>query len=335
VRRKGLTSVELAKMAGVSTATISRAFTTESRIKPETRRRILELAETHGFRPNAMARSLNNRESRLVALVVNTVANPAEGEELNSLIHRLQDRERMPLVLCCGAYEDRMQLMRFASAYQVEHVILFSDMVSIDDALDIFRTSTLIVASEEPLAGRSLNAVVADASRPAAEIVDHLVGQGRRRFAYLSGRTSSYVDKRRMRWFAEALERNGLEIEFVAHGDYTYESGYKEAALFLRRIQPDVVICSNDLMAIGVQDAARLLGLSVPDDLAVVGHDDVALAGWDCHAITSIASPGNAREQAFLDFIEGDPGAPARQTILPTSVRWRRSTGPLPGLARP
>jgi DNA-binding LacI/PurR family transcriptional regulator len=328
--RKGLTSIELAKIAGVSSATVSRAFTADSRIKPETRRRILELAETHGFRPNAMARSLNNRASRLVALVVNTVANPAEGEELNNLIHRLQDGERMPLVLCCGAHEDRTQLMRFASAYQVEQVILFSDMVSIDDALDIFRTSTLIVASEEPLAGRQLNAVLADSSAAAAEIVDHLIGLGRRRFTYLSGRTSSFIDKRRMRWFVEALKKNGLSIEFVAHGDYSYESGYKEAALFLRRAQPDVVICSNDLMAIGVKDAARLLGMRVPEDLAVVGHDDVGLAGWDSHSITSIASPNGQRAQAFIDMIEGDPAAPPKQTILPTSVRWRRSTGPLP-----
>jgi len=329
--RKGLTSLELAKMAGVSSATVSRAFTPESRIKPETRRRILELAETEGFRPNAMARSLNNRESRLIALVVNTVANPAEGEELNNLIHRLQDRERMPLVLCCGAHEDRMQLMRFASAYQVEHVILFSDMVSIDDALNIFRTSTLIVASEEPLAGRQLNAVVADSGKAATEIVEHLVGLGRRRFVYLSGRHSSYIDKRRMRWFAEALQKNGLSIEFTAHGDYTYESGYKEAALFLRRVQPDAVICSNDLMAIGVKDAAQLLGLRVPEDLVIVGHDDVGLAGWDCHSITSIASLNNERAQSFIDLIEGDPGAPPKQIVLRTSVRWRRSTGALPG----
>jgi DNA-binding LacI/PurR family transcriptional regulator len=330
LRRKGLTSLELAKMAGVSSATVSRAFTTESRIKPETRRRILELAETHGFRPNAMARSLNNRESRLVALVVNTVANPAEGEELNHLIHRLQDSERMPLVLCCGAHEDRMQLMRFASAYQVEHVILFSDMVSIDDALNIFRTSTLIVASEEPLSGRQLDAVSADSGNAAEEIVDHLVAQGRRRFAYLSGRYSSYIDKRRMRWFSEALKKNGLSIEFAAHGDYSYESGYKEAALFLRRAQPDVVICANDLMAVGVKDAAQLLGLRVPGDLAIVGHDDVGLAGWDCHSITSIALVRDERSQAFIDLIDGDPGAPPKQTVLQTSVRWRRSTGPLP-----
>ena len=70
--------------------------------------------------------------------------------------------------------------------------------------------------------------------------------------------------------------------------------------------------------------------LFAPEDLALVGHDDVALAGWDCHAITSIASPGDAREAAFIELIEADPGAAPRQTTLTTAVSWRRSTGPLP-----
>src|SRR5579862_1005377 len=99
LRKKGLTSVELADLAGVSSATVSRAFSPGSRIKPETRRRVLALAEQYGFRPNAMARSLNNSQSRLVALIVNTVGNPAEGEGLTELVHRLQELERLPLLL--------------------------------------------------------------------------------------------------------------------------------------------------------------------------------------------------------------------------------------------
>ena len=326
MRRKGLTSLELAKLAGVSSATISRAFSADSRIKPETRARILALADQHGFRPNAMARALNSSQSRLVALVVNTVANPAEGEGLDQLVHRLQAKERMPLLLCCGNHEDRRQLMRIASTYQVDHVVLHSDMVSIDDAIHIFRSAKLIVASCEPLNGRAVSDVRIDSAKASAEIVEHLVANGRRRFAYLSGRTSSHINKQRMDWFVAALKTHGLAFELVAHGDYSYESGYKEAPLLLRRARPDVVVCANDLMAVGVKDAAALIGIDVPADLAIVGHDGVALANWDSHSITTILPPPSSVSDALAAIIEDDRSTAPIQRTIACQVRWGRTT---------
>jgi DNA-binding LacI/PurR family transcriptional regulator len=327
MRKKGMTSVELAKLAGVSSATISRAFAKESRIKPATRKRILALAEEHGFRPNAMARSLNSSKSRLVALVVNTVANPAEGEGLDQLIHRLQQQERIPLLLCCANHEDRSQLMRIASAYQVDHVVLYSDAVSIDDSLEIFRSATVVVASAEPLEGRAVPDVRLDSSAASAEVIDRLAGLGKRRFSYLSGRASSYVDKQRMAWFAAALAQHGLAFEQIVHGDYSYESGFKEAVLLLRRAPTDVLICANDLMAIGAQDAAALLGIVVPDALSIVGHDGVALANWDCHSLTTIMPPRNSVSDALADIIESTPSIAPIQRVIDCEIRWGRSTG--------
>ena len=191
MRRKGVTSIELARLAGVSSATISRAFSANSRISAVTRERVLLIAREHNYHPNAMARSLNNRQSRLVALVVNTIANPCEAEDLNTLVHQLQQHERMPLLLCCADHNDRNQLMRLASAYQVEHVVLFSDMVSIAEAVDIFHSATPIIASFEPVSDPSLACVRIDGAAASTEIVDRLVTAGRRSFAYISGRASS------------------------------------------------------------------------------------------------------------------------------------------------
>ena len=328
-RRKKLTSIELAALAGVSSATVSRAFSPGARIKPETRRQILALAEEHGFRPNALARSLNNSQSRLVAIIVNTAANPAEGEGVNELVRRLQALELTPLLLCCADHEDRGQLMRIASTYQVDHVVLQSDMVSIADATDIFRDAHLIVASAEPLEARALCDVRGDAADAAEAVVQHLPANGRRRFAYLSGRGSSFIDKQRMTWFADALARRGLRFEAVAHGDYSYDAGYKEAALLLPRFQPDVLISANDVMAIGVQRCffACWIACACREDLALVGHDGVALAGWESHSVTSIAPSATAITDALIGMIVRGPDAPPSQVIVPAEVRWRRSTG--------
>ena len=217
--------------------------------------------------------------------------------------------------------------MRIASTYQVDHVVLYSDAVSIDDAAHIFRSAVLVVASSEPLDGRVVSDVRLDASAATKEVVDALVGAGRKHFVYLSGRSSSHIDKQRMAWFAAALDLHGLAFDIVEHGDYSYESGYKEAVLLLRRGRPDAIVCANDLMAVGVQDAAALLGLDVPKDLAIVGHDGVALARWDSHSITTIMPPPGAVSDALAGIIDLGPAAPAVQRRINCIVQWGRSTG--------
>ncbi|HTM79353.1 MAG TPA: LacI family DNA-binding transcriptional regulator [Devosia sp.] len=330
MRRKGLTSIELAKLAGVSSATVSRAFAPGSRIKAQTRERILALADEHGFRPNAMARSLHSNQSRLVALVVNTIANPAEGEGLTQLIHQLQAMERLPLLLCCADHEDRAQLMRVVSTYQVDHVVLYSDAVSIDDVTNIFRSAVPIIASCEPLNGRAVSEVRIDAAAASREVTTYLVEQGRRHFAYLSGRRASHIDIQRKGWFTEALKGYGLVIDSAGQGDYSYESGYREAILFLRHMRPDVIVCANDLMAVGVRDAAVRLGIKVPEELAIVGHDGVELSRWDCNSITTIMPPSGAVSDALIEVIAQSPTAPPLQRTIICEVRWGHSTGEIP-----
>jgi DNA-binding LacI/PurR family transcriptional regulator len=330
MRRRSITSVELAKLAGVSSATVSRAFAAGSSMKPATRQRILALADEHGFRPNAMARVLNNSQSRLVALVVNTVANPAEAEGLDELIRHLQDQERLPLVLRCADHADRSQLMRLASTYQVDHVVLYSDAVSIDDVVRIFHSATPIIASSEPLEDRALSDVRLDASAATADVVGHLVAQGRRHFVYLSGRASSHVDKQRMAWFAAALGSHGLALEVVEHGDYSYESGHAQAMALLQRARPHVIVGANDLMAIGAHDAAQASGIAIPRDLALVGHDGVRLASWASHSITTIAPPPGSVSAALAQIIAQPADAPPRQCRIACTVRWGRSTAENP-----
>src|SRR5260221_4064952 len=120
-----------------------------------------------------------------------------------------------------------------------------------------------------------------DGTEAASQIIDKLVGDGREHFAYLYGRNSSWIDKQRRDWFSSALVRRGLAFEAEGHGDYSYEAGFKEASLLLSRSKVDALVFGNDVMAIGARDAAtRLLNHNVPGDLAIVGQDGIAMAGW-------------------------------------------------------
>jgi DNA-binding LacI/PurR family transcriptional regulator len=323
--KERITSTELAKLIGVSSATISRAFSANGRISEQTRVRVLAMAQQYGYQPNAIARTLNNRRSHLVAVVVNAVANQCEAQQLEILVHRLQARSLVPIILCCGDTTDRLQLMRLASTYQVDYAVIFSDLVSLKDAVQIFRTTRPIIVSEEPIQDARASSVRFDGAEAAAEIVDKLVGDGRGHFAYLYGRKSSWIDKQRRDWFGDALSRHNLAFEAEGHGDYSYDSGFKEASLLLRRSKVDALVCGNDVMAIGARDAAvRLLGRQVPGDLAIVGQDGIAMAGWECHDLTTLALDQGAFIDAVVELIERQETGndTASTAVVKGKARW-------------
>ena len=327
--KKGITSKELAKLVGVSSATISRAFSTSGRISEQTRVRVLAMAQHYGYQPNAIARTLNNRRSRLVAVIVNAIGNQCEAEQLEVLVHRLQARALFAIILCCGDNTDRLQLMRLASTYQVDHAVIYSDLVSLKDAVQIFRTTWPIVVSAEPIEDTRVSCVRVDGSEAASQIIDKLVGDGRGHFAYLYGRNSSWIDKQRREWFSSALARHALTFEAQGNGDYSYDSGFKETSLLLHRSEVDALVCGNDVMAIGARDAAvRLLARHVPGDLAIVGQDGIAMSGWKCHELTTIALDNVALVDAIVQLIErhetSDGAAPT--TVIKCTARWGSTT---------
>lgn len=327
--KKRITSKELAKLAGVSSATISRAFSADGRISEQTRVRVLAMAQQYGYQPNAIARTLNNQRSRLVAVVVNAIGNQCEAEQLQLLVHQLQARALVPVILCCEDNTDRLQLMRLASSYQVEHAIINSDLVSLKDAVQIFRTASPIIVSAEPIEDGRVSCVQVDGAEAASQIIEKLVGDGRRHFAYLYGRKSSWIDKQRRDWFSKALTGHGLGFEAAGHGDYSYDSGFKEASLLLRRSKIDALVCGNDVMAIGARDAAiRLLDLQVPSDLAIVGQDGISMADWECHNLTTLALDSAAFIDAMMQLVQRqENGSGASSTIVvKCTARWGATT---------
>ena len=320
-----ITSKELAKLVGVSSATISRAFSGDARISAQTRARVLAMAQQYGYQPNAIARTLNNRQSDLVAVVVNAIINPCEAQQLEMLVHQLQARSLVPIILCCGNTTERLQLMRLASTYQVDHAIIFSDLVPLKEAMQIFRTARLIIVSDEPIDDARISCVRFDGAEGAAQIIEKILADGRKHFAYLCGRNSSWIDKQRRDWFGDALARHGLAFEAEAHGDYSYDSGFKEASLLLRRTKVDALVCGNDIMAIGARDAAvRLLGRQVPGDLAIVGQDGIAMAGWECHDLTTLALDQAAFIDAIVELVERQEtdSIAASTTVMKCTARW-------------
>ena len=227
--------------------------------------------------------------------------------------------------------------MRLASTYQVDHAVIVSDLVPLKDAVQIFRTNRPIIVSAEPIEDASVSCVRVDGAEAASQIIDKLVGDGRGHFSYLSARDSSWIDKQRRKWFGSALARHGMTFESEGHGDYSYDSGFKEPSLLLRRSKVDALVCGNDVMAIGARDAAiRLLNRHVPGDLAIVGQDGITMASWECHDLTSLAMDQVALIDAIVQLIErretGDGAAPT--IVIKCTARWSQPPNQGPGKTR-
>jgi DNA-binding LacI/PurR family transcriptional regulator len=201
--------------------------------------------------------------------------------------------------------------------------------VPLKDAAQIFRTTWPIIVSAEPIEDPRVSCVRVDGTEAASQIIDKLVSDGRGHFAYLYGRTSSWIDKQRRKWFSGALARHGLDFEAEGHGDYSYDSGFKEASLILHRSKVDALVCGNDVMAIGARDAAtRLLNRRVPGDLAIVGQDGISMAGWGCHDLTTLALDQTALVDAIIHLMERhetENGA-APTIVIKCTARWGSTT---------
>ena len=224
------------------------------------------MAQQYGYQPNAIARTLNNRQSRLVAVVVNAIGNQCEAEQLDLLVHRLQARALVPIILCCGdnyrpfaVDAPRVDLPGRPCGHRLRFSAAEGCGADIQDHLADYRLGGTDRRREGFMCACRWR-------RGSFEIIDKLVGDGRGHFAYLYGRTSSWIDKQRREWFSGALARHGLAFEAEGHGDYSYDSGFKEASLILHRSKVDALVCGNDVMAIGARDAAiRLLNRHVPE----------------------------------------------------------------------
>lgn len=322
---KKMTAMQLAKLAGVSHATVSRAFSPNGTVSEKTRENILQLANIHGYRPNSIAASLNRSRSRLVAIVASAIGNLYEAEQLDLLTFELQTMGLMPLLLNCNRHTDSKALMQLASSYQVDYTIVFADLISNEDVKKIFGASRLILVRNRPETASDHTTIIIDPRNAIAEAVNTLVAVGRRQFLFLHGRETSSMDKKRKAYFDDALLNHGLRFTQEAFGDYRYNSGFQEAMLFLKRSpEIDTVIVSNDAMALGVLDAAAMLGVKVPDDIAVIGHDGVEMAFWNAYNLSTIALNHQEYVNAIISRIrafEADDNATIEQITVKAHFR--------------
>jgi LacI family transcriptional regulator len=306
VSAKDATIKDIAKKAGVSYATVSRALNGKYGVKPSTRERVLGVARRLGYRPNAIARGLVTRRTMTIGLIVPDIKNPFFPEVAGGVEDAA--REAGYGVLLCNSNWQKAserQYVALLAGRRVEGMIIAPISSSAEEPVDdrVVGSLPVVYVSSTPRA-TARSYVVIDNVRGGLLATRHLLAAGRAPVAFIGSRESS--DDGRFEGYRRALEGHGVACDerFVRLGDMRQASGYR---LFRGMIEdgdrPRAVFAENDLMALGCMQAARERGLRVPEDVAIVGFDDIPFASFPEVQLTTIRQPTYDMGRMAVDIL--------------------------------
>jgi len=288
---------DIAKAAGVSHSTVSRALSDSPLVKAETKVHIQRLAQEMGYFPDAIARSLVTQRTHSVGVVVTTITDPFVAEVVQGIEDTAQ-ADDYSVILASSASEPERELaaVEMLRAKRVDSVIVTSSRVGALylEHLERIGVPVVLVNNHNEQSGRYTFSVSVDNEHGGHLATTHLIEQGHRRVAYVSGPADHSDDAERLAGCRRALDEAGIPFDsaLVIPGNGRLDGG-ERALLTLTDLAdpPGAVFCYNDMTAIGLMSAARRAGLSVPEELAVVGFDDIPLAAHCFPPLTTVAQP--------------------------------------------
>ena len=321
-----VTSREVAARAGVHQSTVSRALGPGGNVAAATRERVVTAARELGYTPDAIARSLITRRTSLVGILVAGLSSPFQPYVLEKLVQALAAGGLRPLVFSVPVGKDVDDLLPTALEYRPDALIVTSASLSSERIAWCVRRGTPVVLFNRLAPGGDAGAVCCDNVAGGRAVADLLLRTGGRRFAYLAGSADSSTNRDREAGFVGRLREHGVPLALREQGSYAYEDGRAATLRLLAGdAPPDSLFCASDILALGARDAARGLGARVPDDLAIVGFDDIPMAGWAPYDLTTVRQPVDAMIAATLAAI-GSRGREPLARLFPGELVVRGST---------
>lgn len=329
---------DIAKKAGVSRATVSRVINNKAYVNDVTRRRVMEVIEREGFTPNPAARMLVTRQTRTIGIVIPYMPSGIFDEAryfsalLQGITQVTQERDYSVLLWLGQSNDSKNEFYkRISQSRMVDGVLLTS--IPADDPLQrrlLDNKVPFVLAERSVSFPDETSYVTIDNISAMHDVLNHLVGLGRRRIGTITGSMNHPDGQERLEGFKQALAANGLAFcpELVVEGDFGLECGYKGMMKLLEQ-DVDAVFAGSDITAVGALQAINEAGKRVPEDIALIGFDDLPTAVSVVPQITTMRQPiaqkGAEATTLLLDMIEGKLKEP-RHIILPTELVVRGST---------
>ncbi|MER8005653.1 MULTISPECIES: LacI family DNA-binding transcriptional regulator [unclassified Streptomyces] len=334
---------EVAARAGVGRGTVSRVINGSPRVSQATRAAVEAAVAELGYVPNTAARALAANRTDAIALVVpepetRFFAEPYFSDMLKGVGAEISDTEMQLLLIFAGSDRERRRLAQYLAAHRVDGVLLVS--VHADDPLPDLLAQLEIpaVISGPRSAAETLTSVDSDNYGGGRSATEHLLVRGRRKVAHITGRLDVYGAQRRVDGYRDALRDAGQKVDeaLIEPGDFTEEGGRRAMTRLLSRCPDlDAVFAGSDVMAAGARQVLREEGRRIPDDVALVGYDDSAIARHMDPPLTSVRQPIEEMGRRMIDLLleeiadrrpAASRGLERRQVVLATELEARASS---------
>lgn len=337
VSEKQLTMEKIGQMAGVSRATVSRVINNNPKVKPELKERVLNVIAKTGFQPNLAARSLVSQRSNVIGLVIprqvqSLFTDPYFPKLIQGVTQACNAQGyTLALFLFHNQEDERVLYPRILNPSMIDGVILTSSELKTPLIPKFVNNNMPFIVVGTVLDYPQANFVTVDNQNSSQKAVKHLIQQGRKRIATITGSFNTSVGLERYRGYQKALQDAGFTLDetLVAEGSFTENSGYTAMKALLVQ-QPDAVFVASDTMAFGAIRAIKQANLRIPTDIAVVGFDDLDAAAQTDIALTTIRQPinetGVLAVETLLDIIENGL-TPVHHVVLPTQLVIRKTCG--------
>lgn len=337
IRHDKVTSLDVARRAGVSQSAVSRAFSKRSSVSDDMAQKVHKAASELGYRPNVIARSLITGKSRIIGLVVGYLDNHFYPDAVEQLSNKLQEQGYHLLIFMTRQTSgDVDQVIEEIMDYQVDAIITASVALSSELADKCQASGLPVVQFNRTQFDSGFSSVTADNSGGGAALAELLIKTGHHSFGYIAGWEGASTQRDREAGFVDCLNKHGHQLAHRLVADFDQKKAAEAAKKMMTdKNPPDCIFVANDYMAFAVMDVCRFeLGLSIPDDVSIVGFDDVPAAAWPSYDLTTIRQSAEIMADKtvalLLAQIEGKK-RDNQQIVIDAPLVIRGSTRPLSG----
>lgn len=326
---------DVATRAGVSRSAVSRAFTEGASVSPEMRRKVMKAARELGYSPNALASSLTTGRTKLVGLVSNNFRNPFFLEVFDLFTKGLQDAGLCPLLVNLSNETEPQESLRMMQQYSVDGVILASSTLPVGFARAFRDAGMPIVHAFGRFSGRPKVHVVGidnvEAGRMAART---LAERGYRKVTFLAGPESATTTQDRLQGFREEMSLHPeIETDVAFGAAYSFVAGRTTMLELIKRPMAEAYFCGDDVLSIGALSALRENGIRVPEDVGIIGVNDMEMSSWQLINLTTIRQPIRPMIRSAVDLMASilyDKDAVPEARLFSSEIVERGTLRPCP-----
>ncbi|MFD1990804.1 LacI family DNA-binding transcriptional regulator [Paenibacillus nicotianae] len=312
----GATIKDVAALAGVAVSTASYALNGIGRVSPKTRDKVIVAAKQLNYQKNGIASDLKRSKTNTIALLLSDLSGPYYSRLIKG-VQEVSLNNGYDLIACSSIGGESSTAVKFIKEKRVDGAIILAHNIPDRTILESAREGFPIVMLDRRLEHESVCYVEADNEKGGILATEHLIEAGHRKIAYVSGPASSKHNKDRYNGFVQAMNKHGLTIEprWNLIGNFTEEGGYRAVKLMIAQGEiPEAVFFANDEMALGGITALNEAGIVVPDDISVIGFDDIVQARFLTPSLTTVRQPdyevGALAVHLIFQILKGETVSP-------------------------